>query len=96
MTVAVRSRSLEWGKAGVRLNAVAPGAVDTPLLAAGLRDPRYGEGIRNFVAPLGRRGTPTEIAALIAYLLSDAAAYMHGSVVFIDGGLDASVRPIQF
>ena len=93
---AIRQRALVWGNAGVRLNAVAPGAVETPLLQAGLQDSRYGQLIRDFVAPLGRRGTPQEIAALIAYLIGEDAGFIHGSVFFIDGGLDAQCRPTAF
>ncbi|MGT2490155.1 SDR family oxidoreductase [Cupriavidus basilensis] len=63
VTLATRLRAATWGSAGVRLNAVAPGAVQTPLLEAGLTDPRYAEAIRNYVAPLGRRAQADEVAA---------------------------------
>ncbi|MGV9410370.1 SDR family oxidoreductase [Nocardia sp. NPDC003693] len=93
VTVAVRERAPEWGAAGVRLNTVAPGGVDTPLLRAGMDDPRYGDAIRNFVPPIGRNGTPDEIASLIAYLLGPQAGFIHGAQFVIDGGIDAQVRP---
>jgi NAD(P)-dependent dehydrogenase (short-subunit alcohol dehydrogenase family) len=96
VTAAARQRAATWGHAGVRLNVVAPGAVETPLLQAGLNDPRYGDAIRDFVSPLGRRARPEEVAALIAFLCGPEAAYLHGNVVFIDGGLDAAQRPLQF
>lgn len=96
VTAAARQRALAWGRAGVRLNVVAPGAVETPLLQAGLADPRYGDAIRDFVAPLGRRARPEEVAELIAFLCGPQAAYLHGSVLFIDGGLDAAQRPLRF
>ncbi|SPA22361.1 putative Short-chain dehydrogenase/reductase SDR [Cupriavidus taiwanensis] len=96
VTAAARRRAAAWGSAGVRLNVVAPGAVETPLLQAGLADPRYGDAIRDFVAPLGRRARPEEVAELIAFLCGPQAAYMHGNVVFIDGGLDAAQRPLTF
>ncbi|SPS01907.1 SDR family oxidoreductase [Cupriavidus taiwanensis] len=96
VTVAARQRAAAWGQAGVRLNVVAPGAVETPLLQAGLNDPRYGAAIRDFVSPLGRRARPEEVAALIAFLCGPEAAYLHGNVVFIDGGLDAAQRPLRF
>ncbi|TNC27796.1 SDR family oxidoreductase [Amycolatopsis alkalitolerans] len=96
LTVAVRQRAGDWGAAGVRLNTVAPGAVDTPLLQAGLDDPRYGEAIRSFVGPLGRRGRPEEIASLICYLLGPAAGFVHGAQFVIDGGVDAQFRPTAF
>jgi len=95
---AVRQRAASWGKAGVRLNAVAPGAVQTPLLEAGLADARYGEGIRNFVAPLSTRARaePADIAALIGFIAGDSAPFIHGSVLFADGGIDAAMRPHHF
>ncbi|MVU77829.1 SDR family oxidoreductase [Nocardia sp. ET3-3] len=93
VTVAVRERAAAWGAAGVRLNTVAPGSVETPLLQAGLDDPRYGEAIRNFVAPIGRNGKPEEIASLIVYLLGPQAGFIHGAQFVIDGGIDAQTRP---
>jgi NAD(P)-dependent dehydrogenase (short-subunit alcohol dehydrogenase family) len=85
----------EWAGAGVRLNAVAPGAVSTPLLAAGLDDPVYGPAIRGFPIPLGGFGRPEQIAAAIAFLLGPEAAFCCGSVLFADGGSDALLRPDQ-
>ncbi|WP_349631822.1 SDR family oxidoreductase [Burkholderia pyrrocinia] len=96
VSVAVRQRTAVWGQAGIRLNALAPGAVQTPLLEAGLRDPRYADAIRNFGAPLGRRAEPDEIASVISFVSSEQASFIHGSVLFVDGGLDASVRPFKF
>lgn len=96
LTVAVRQRAVAWGQAGVRLNTVAPGATQTPLLEAGLNDPRYGQAIRDFVPPLGRRAEPDEIAAAVAFLLSEQASYVHGAQLVVDGGIDAMTRPTQF
>lgn len=96
LTVAVRRRVAEWGAAGVRINAVAPGSVDTPLLRAGMDDPRYGRAIREFVAPLPRHGKPGEIAAAITYLLGEDAGFVHGAQLVIDGGVDALFRPTAF
>lgn len=96
LTVAVRQRALEWGKLGVRLNTVAPGATQTPLLEAGLHDPRYAQAIRDFLPPIGRRAEPAEIAAAAGFLLSDAASYVHGAQLVVDGGIDAVSRPTQF
>jgi NAD(P)-dependent dehydrogenase (short-subunit alcohol dehydrogenase family) len=83
----------DWAKAGIRLNAVAPGAVMTPLLQAGLDDPRFGQAIRSFPIPTGGFGTPEQIAAAIVFLLGPDAAFCCGSVLFVDGGTDAMLRP---
>lgn len=96
LTVAVRRRAAEWGKAGVRLNTVAPGSTQTPLLEAGLNDPRFGQAIRDFLPPLGRRAEPAEIASVVAFLLGPGASYVHGAQLVVDGGIDAASRPTQF
>jgi NAD(P)-dependent dehydrogenase (short-subunit alcohol dehydrogenase family) len=96
LTVAVRRRTAEWGKLGIRVNTVAPGMVDTPLLQAGLADPLYGPAINRFVAPLGRRARPEEIAVVIGFLLGPGASYVHGAQIFVDGGSDAFARPTSF
>lgn len=91
-----RSLASAWGQRGMRLNVVAPGAVQTPLHQASLDDARFGKAVREFVAPLGRAGRPEEIAALVTFLQSEQAQFVHGSVVFIDGGMDAMVRAPRF
>ncbi len=96
ITQHARRLTKPWAQQGIRLNVVAPGAVQTPLHQASLDDARFGKAVREFVAPLGRSGTPEEIAALVAFLQSPQAAFIHGSVVFIDGGMDAMVRPQRF
>ena len=93
---AVRHRAHAWGRAGVRLNAVAPGPVLTPLLKGGLETPGTGDAIRALENPLGRFGEPDEIASLIAFLLGPDAAFVQGSVYYIDGGIDAHMRPDGF
>ena len=78
-----RAAAVENAAAGVRVNAVAPGPVDTPLFDrfdAGFRD-----GVDNRL-PVGRIGTAEEIAALVAFLLSDEAPFITGAVFPIDGG----------
>jgi len=93
---AVRRRATAWASAGVRLNAVAPGNTKTPLLQRCLDDPTTGDLVRALPIPLGRYGEPEEIAAVVAFLLSPDASYVHGAVYYIDGGIDALVRPDRF
>jgi len=93
---AVRRRAKAWGKAGIRLNAVAPGPIETPLLQSTRDDPVLGKGLASLDIPLGRTGTPEEIAGLVAFLLGPEAAFMHGSIVYMDGGNDAVWRPDRF
>ena len=90
---AVRARAMKWGECGVRINAVAPGPVLTPLLQGSLDTPGTGDAVRALKVPLGRYGEPREIAGLIAFLLGDQAAFIQGSVYYIDGGIDAAMRP---
>jgi 3alpha-hydroxysteroid 3-dehydrogenase len=93
LTRAVRRRAGTWGEQRVRLNALAPGPVDTPLLQGALADPVLGPLTEALPVPLGRRATAAEIAGLVAFLLSPAAGYVHGAVLFADGGTDALLRP---
>jgi len=85
--------SPDWAGAGIRLNAIAPGATLTPLLQGGLDDDLYGELIRGFPVPTGGFGSPEQIAAWIDAMLTPMADFMCGSIVFVDGGTDALVRP---
>jgi NAD(P)-dependent dehydrogenase (short-subunit alcohol dehydrogenase family) len=80
----------EWIGAGVRLNAIAPGPIVTPMIEANL------DFIMNlgavFPVPIGRPGRPEQVAGLLAYLLSPEAAFFCGSLIFMDGGTDAVLR----
>ena len=95
MARAVRHRAHEWGTAGVRLNAIAPGMTETPMLQ-GVRDnPDLKGALEAIPVPLNRTANVDEIANVIVLMVSDAFSFMHGSVLW-DGGTDAVVRPNQF
>jgi 3-oxoacyl-[acyl-carrier protein] reductase len=78
-----KSLAREVGKRGITVNAVAPGLIETAM-TAGVTVPDLLERV-----PAGRLGAPEEVAAVIAFLCSDAAAYVNGAVVQVDGGLFA-------
>lgn len=96
VTVFARRKAVTLGPKGIRLNVIAPGAVETPLLEASRADARYGEAIRKFVAPIGRNSTPDEIANVVSFLQSAQASFVHGTVIFVDGGMDAMSRSDRF
>lgn len=90
---AVRRRAEVWGRAGVRLNAIAPGPVNTPLLQGSLDDAVLGPLVDALPIPLDRRADPDDVAGAVTFLLGPDAGFVHGSVLFADGGTDALVRP---
>jgi NAD(P)-dependent dehydrogenase (short-subunit alcohol dehydrogenase family) len=81
-----KSMAIEWARHNITVNAVAPGWVRTQLIAHVLEDPKKLEDYLRPI-PLRRLGEPEEIGRLVAYLSSDLASFMTGSVVVIDGGL---------
>jgi NAD(P)-dependent dehydrogenase (short-subunit alcohol dehydrogenase family) len=81
-----------WAGAGIRLNALAPGAILTPLLERQLATPSEAKAIRSFPVPIGGFGDAGQIADWVVFMLSDAADFLCGSVVFVDGGSDAYFR----
>lgn len=80
----------EWIGAGIRLNAIAPGFIDTPMTVDS-RDFILSLG-EIYPIPVGRAGEAAEVAGLLAYLLSEDAAFFCGSVITMDGGTDAALR----
>jgi len=90
----VRNRAVtpEWAGAGIRLNAIAPGAILTPLLERQLATPAEAKLVRAFPVPVGGFGDPEHIADWVLLMLSESASFLCGSVVFVDGGSDAYFR----
>lgn len=82
-----RSLALTYARDNIRVNAIAPGYVDTPILAEVPKDMK--DAMANQL-PIGRLGKDTEIANLICYLLSDEASFITGAIVPIDGGFTAA------
>lgn len=95
ITALVRSLALDYAPYGIRVNAVVPGATDTPLLLAGVPEERHASARRDLrdaareQIPLRRLGEPREIAQAVAWLLSAESSYVTGSHLVCDGGLMA-------
>ena len=70
---------------GIRVNAVGPGTIETPLLAGVVKDAAFRKKVLSRT-PLGRIGRPDEVAAIVAWLASDQASYVTGTTVYADGG----------
>jgi NAD(P)-dependent dehydrogenase (short-subunit alcohol dehydrogenase family) len=86
----VRSAALEYAQKGLRINAVCPGAVDTPLLRRALNvlpDPAEARRIIERRTPTGKILQPREVAAVLCFLITDAASGISGAAVTVDGGL---------
>lgn len=87
----VMAQSVEWGKRGARVNAIAPGIIVTPLAIDEFNGPR-GDFYKNMFAkcPAGRPGTADEVANVAELLMSDKGAFITGSTFLIDGGATSS------
>ena len=85
--------SAAWAGSGITLNAIAPGPVETPLLQATRADATLGPLLEAFAVPIGRNGTPDELAGVVEFLIGPDARFLCGSVVVVDGGTEASLRP---
>jgi NAD(P)-dependent dehydrogenase (short-subunit alcohol dehydrogenase family) len=85
--------ALEWGPRGVRCNAVGPGLVPTPGTGEVYDDPEV-RRVRAAAVPSRRLGTPEDVAAVVAFLASDRAAYVNGQVLYVDGGLSGALMSL--
>ncbi|MDP3968253.1 MAG: SDR family oxidoreductase [Nocardioides sp.] len=85
----------EWIGAGIRINAVAPGLIATAMTDQLRADPQLGVFADSYPTAVGRPGQPEEVAQAIAFLVSDASSLVVGTTLFVDGGTDAILHPLQ-
>ena len=85
---------MAYAKDGIRMNAVAPGPIDTPMTRPLFDNPEMATIVQHLLdaTPLGRAGQPEEISKVIRFLLGPDASYICGSLLYIDGGYDANTR----
>jgi len=81
-----KSLAAEWGARGIRVNAVAPTYIETPLTAFGIKENPEMYKVWLEMTPMGRVGQPEEIASVVHFLASEAASLMTGAIVLVDGG----------
>lgn len=98
VTTWMRRNIVSYARAGVRMNAVAPGITRTPLSEQVMSDDELGPAMQAFgkSVPLGGTAQPEQIANVMRFLLSEDANFVCGSVVFVDGGSDAMLRSDDF
>jgi NAD(P)-dependent dehydrogenase (short-subunit alcohol dehydrogenase family) len=87
--------AVEWAEHGILVNALAPGTVDTPMVHAVSDPAKVGRYRSSGASPLGRIASPDDVVDVIGFLLSDAARYITGTTIPVDGGTQAAFVPPQ-
>jgi NAD(P)-dependent dehydrogenase (short-subunit alcohol dehydrogenase family) len=82
-----KSAALEYAKSGIRINAIAPGGVDTDMVARATEEDKQWRETLTSMHPIGRIGSPEEIANAVVWLLSDKASFVLGHTLLVDGGV---------
>jgi NAD(P)-dependent dehydrogenase (short-subunit alcohol dehydrogenase family) len=90
MVMLSEQMSLEWGKEGIRVNAVSPGFIDSGMSASHYTDPTERKK-REAMVPIQRIGKAEDIANVVMFLLSESSSYIHGENILVDGGVMNSV-----
>ena len=88
-----RAAGLQYGRMGVRINAICPGATRTQMIMPNIEKIPGGEAVMNTALPIKRMAEPIEMAKAIMFLSSEAASYMIGAAMSFDGGLTAGMSP---
>ncbi len=87
-----KGAAVDYGRLHIRVNAILPGAVDTPMVQTLTSDPQFADLLEKLQAshPVGRIGLPEEIAAAAVWLLSDKSSFVTGAELAVDGGFLAT------
>jgi NAD(P)-dependent dehydrogenase (short-subunit alcohol dehydrogenase family) len=89
----LRLKAVEWAPERIRVTACIPGMTVTPMVSELLENPVIADMMESMMAPLGRKSTPEEQAGVIAFLCSEAASFISGSAIWVDGAQDARDNP---